>query len=101
VEVIADGTPSITLSVAERPRTPQRSNSTNMPSPRLVFHIKPVFKVMVHPKMKKLIIKQNRFPLTFYCIIFFLSKRNQNCSVTIILQNSFFSKKKEIQIGLE
>lgn len=35
VEVIADGTPSITLSVAERPRTPQRSNSTNMPSPRL------------------------------------------------------------------
>ncbi|XP_039549893.1 phosphofurin acidic cluster sorting protein 1a isoform X1 [Pimephales promelas] len=33
VEVIADGTPSITLSVAERPRTPQRSNSTNMPSP--------------------------------------------------------------------
>uniref|UniRef100_A0A8C1ZEH0 Phosphofurin acidic cluster sorting protein 1a n=1 Tax=Cyprinus carpio TaxID=7962 RepID=A0A8C1ZEH0_CYPCA len=37
VEVIADGTPSITLSVAERPRTPQRSNSTNMPSPRLVL----------------------------------------------------------------
>ncbi|XP_073680333.1 LOW QUALITY PROTEIN: phosphofurin acidic cluster sorting protein 1a [Garra rufa] len=35
VEVIADGTPCITLSVAERPRTPQRSNSTNMPSPRL------------------------------------------------------------------
>uniref|UniRef100_A0A8C2PTW7 Phosphofurin acidic cluster sorting protein 1a n=1 Tax=Cyprinus carpio TaxID=7962 RepID=A0A8C2PTW7_CYPCA len=35
VEVIADGTPSITLSVAESPRTPQRSNSTNMPSPRL------------------------------------------------------------------
>ncbi|XP_052393963.1 phosphofurin acidic cluster sorting protein 1 isoform X3 [Carassius gibelio] len=35
VEVIADGTPSITLSVAETPRTPQRSNSTNMPSPRL------------------------------------------------------------------
>uniref|UniRef100_A0A672PBZ3 Phosphofurin acidic cluster sorting protein 1a n=1 Tax=Sinocyclocheilus grahami TaxID=75366 RepID=A0A672PBZ3_SINGR len=34
-EVIADGTPSITLSVAERPRTPQRSSSTNMPSPRL------------------------------------------------------------------
>uniref|UniRef100_A0A672PCM7 Phosphofurin acidic cluster sorting protein 1a n=2 Tax=Sinocyclocheilus grahami TaxID=75366 RepID=A0A672PCM7_SINGR len=31
-EVIADGTPSITLSVAERPRTPQRSSSTNMPS---------------------------------------------------------------------
>ncbi len=42
--MISDGTPSITLSVAERPRTPQRSNSTNMPSPRLVFHIKPVFK---------------------------------------------------------
>uniref|UniRef100_A0A672QBN4 Phosphofurin acidic cluster sorting protein 1-like n=1 Tax=Sinocyclocheilus grahami TaxID=75366 RepID=A0A672QBN4_SINGR len=37
LEVIADGTPSITLSVAERPRTPQRSNSTNMPSPRLVL----------------------------------------------------------------
>uniref|UniRef100_A0A8C2INS4 Phosphofurin acidic cluster sorting protein 1a n=1 Tax=Cyprinus carpio TaxID=7962 RepID=A0A8C2INS4_CYPCA len=37
VEVIADGTPSITLSVAESPRTPQRSNSTNMPSPRLVL----------------------------------------------------------------
>uniref|UniRef100_A0A673IKL5 Phosphofurin acidic cluster sorting protein 1-like n=1 Tax=Sinocyclocheilus rhinocerous TaxID=307959 RepID=A0A673IKL5_9TELE len=37
MEVIADGTPSITLSVAERPRTPQRSNSTNMPSPRLVL----------------------------------------------------------------
>uniref|UniRef100_A0A8C1M052 Phosphofurin acidic cluster sorting protein 1-like n=1 Tax=Cyprinus carpio TaxID=7962 RepID=A0A8C1M052_CYPCA len=36
LEVIADGTPSITLSVAERPRTPQRSNSTSMPSPRLV-----------------------------------------------------------------
>uniref|UniRef100_A0A672PC26 Phosphofurin acidic cluster sorting protein 1a n=1 Tax=Sinocyclocheilus grahami TaxID=75366 RepID=A0A672PC26_SINGR len=36
-EVIADGTPSITLSVAERPRTPQRSSSTNMPSPRLVL----------------------------------------------------------------
>uniref|UniRef100_A0A8C2PQ43 Phosphofurin acidic cluster sorting protein 1a n=1 Tax=Cyprinus carpio TaxID=7962 RepID=A0A8C2PQ43_CYPCA len=35
LEVIADGTPSITLSVAERPRTPQRSNSTNMPSPSL------------------------------------------------------------------
>uniref|UniRef100_A0A8C1V6K5 Phosphofurin acidic cluster sorting protein 1a n=1 Tax=Cyprinus carpio TaxID=7962 RepID=A0A8C1V6K5_CYPCA len=35
VEVIADGTPSITLSVAERPRTPQRSNSTSMPSPSL------------------------------------------------------------------
>uniref|UniRef100_A0A673GFY6 Phosphofurin acidic cluster sorting protein 1-like n=1 Tax=Sinocyclocheilus rhinocerous TaxID=307959 RepID=A0A673GFY6_9TELE len=37
LEVIADGTPSIILSVAERPRTPQRSNSTNMPSPRLVL----------------------------------------------------------------
>uniref|UniRef100_A0A8C1LY87 Phosphofurin acidic cluster sorting protein 1-like n=1 Tax=Cyprinus carpio TaxID=7962 RepID=A0A8C1LY87_CYPCA len=37
LEVIADGTPSITLSVAERPRTPQRSNSTSMPSPRLVL----------------------------------------------------------------
>uniref|UniRef100_A0A8C1HVE5 Phosphofurin acidic cluster sorting protein 1a n=1 Tax=Cyprinus carpio carpio TaxID=630221 RepID=A0A8C1HVE5_CYPCA len=36
VEVIAEGTPSITLSVAERPRTPQRSNNTSMPSPRLV-----------------------------------------------------------------
>uniref|UniRef100_A0A8C1V6D5 Phosphofurin acidic cluster sorting protein 1a n=1 Tax=Cyprinus carpio TaxID=7962 RepID=A0A8C1V6D5_CYPCA len=35
LEVIADGTPSITLSVAERPRTPQRSNSTSMPSPSL------------------------------------------------------------------
>ncbi|TRY54156.1 hypothetical protein DNTS_034837 [Danionella cerebrum] len=35
VEVIADGNPSITLSVAERPWTPQRSNSTNLPSPRL------------------------------------------------------------------
>ncbi|KAA0720183.1 Phosphofurin acidic cluster sorting protein 1 [Triplophysa tibetana] len=35
VEVIGDGTPSITVSVAERPGTPQRSNSTNMPSPRL------------------------------------------------------------------
>uniref|UniRef100_A0A8C1EIN2 Phosphofurin acidic cluster sorting protein 1a n=1 Tax=Cyprinus carpio carpio TaxID=630221 RepID=A0A8C1EIN2_CYPCA len=37
VEVIAEGTPSITLSVAERPRTPQRSNNTSMPSPRLVL----------------------------------------------------------------
>ncbi|XP_065143187.1 phosphofurin acidic cluster sorting protein 1a isoform X1 [Paramisgurnus dabryanus] len=35
VEIIGDGTPSITVSVAERPRTPQRSSSTNMPSPRL------------------------------------------------------------------
>ncbi|XP_056586551.1 phosphofurin acidic cluster sorting protein 1a isoform X2 [Triplophysa dalaica] len=35
VEVIGDGTPSITVSVADRPGTPQRSNSTNMPSPRL------------------------------------------------------------------
>lgn len=35
VEVVGDGTPSITVSVVERPRTPQRSNSTNMPSPRL------------------------------------------------------------------
>ncbi|XP_051956246.1 phosphofurin acidic cluster sorting protein 1-like [Xyrauchen texanus] len=35
VELIGDGTPSITVSVAERPWTPQRSSSTNMPSPRL------------------------------------------------------------------
>ncbi|XP_026794614.1 phosphofurin acidic cluster sorting protein 1a isoform X2 [Pangasianodon hypophthalmus] len=35
VEVLSDGTPSITVSVAERPRTPQRSNSQTMPSPRL------------------------------------------------------------------
>ncbi|XP_051537573.1 phosphofurin acidic cluster sorting protein 1-like isoform X3 [Myxocyprinus asiaticus] len=33
MEVIGDGTPSITVSVVERPRTPQRSSSTNMPSP--------------------------------------------------------------------
>lgn len=35
VEVLSDGTPSITVSVAERPRTPQRSSSQTMPSPRL------------------------------------------------------------------
>ncbi|XP_051960507.1 phosphofurin acidic cluster sorting protein 1-like isoform X1 [Xyrauchen texanus] len=35
VEVMGDGTPSITVSVAERPRTPLRSSSNNMPSPRL------------------------------------------------------------------
>ncbi|XP_049322730.1 phosphofurin acidic cluster sorting protein 1a isoform X4 [Astyanax mexicanus] len=35
VEVVSEGTPSITVSVAERPRTPQRSSSQNMPSPRL------------------------------------------------------------------
>ncbi|XP_036444332.1 phosphofurin acidic cluster sorting protein 1a isoform X4 [Colossoma macropomum] len=35
VEVVGEGTPSITVSVAERPRTPQRSSSQNMPSPRL------------------------------------------------------------------
>ncbi|XP_046723937.1 phosphofurin acidic cluster sorting protein 1a isoform X2 [Silurus meridionalis] len=35
VEVLSDGTPSITVSVAERPRTPQRSSSQTMSSPRL------------------------------------------------------------------
>ncbi|KAI4897381.1 hypothetical protein NFI96_024497 [Prochilodus magdalenae] len=35
VEIVGEGTPSITVSVAERPRTPQRSSSQNMPSPRL------------------------------------------------------------------
>ncbi|XP_027032589.2 phosphofurin acidic cluster sorting protein 1a isoform X4 [Tachysurus fulvidraco] len=35
VEVWSDGTPSITVSVAERPHTPQRSSCQTMPSPRL------------------------------------------------------------------
>ncbi|XP_060746879.1 phosphofurin acidic cluster sorting protein 1a isoform X4 [Tachysurus vachellii] len=35
VEVWSDGTPSITVSVAERPHTPQRSSGQTMPSPRL------------------------------------------------------------------
>ncbi|XP_026879366.2 phosphofurin acidic cluster sorting protein 1a isoform X3 [Electrophorus electricus] len=35
VEVVSEGTPSITVSVVERPRTPQRSSSQNMSSPRL------------------------------------------------------------------
>ncbi|XP_076835480.1 phosphofurin acidic cluster sorting protein 1a isoform X2 [Brachyhypopomus gauderio] len=35
MEVVGEGTPSITVSVVERPRTPQRSSSQNMPSPRL------------------------------------------------------------------
>ncbi|XP_066502171.1 phosphofurin acidic cluster sorting protein 1a isoform X4 [Hoplias malabaricus] len=35
VELVSEGTPSITVSVAEIPRTPQRSSSQNMHSPRL------------------------------------------------------------------
>ncbi|KAK3524313.1 hypothetical protein QTP70_027881 [Hemibagrus guttatus] len=36
LEVWSDGTPSITVSVAERPQSPQRSSSQTMPSPRLM-----------------------------------------------------------------